>query len=79
MVIIREKDSSPCGISLRLKNWISVESVFHGASPVKYRHGCDTDTLAVRIFHGASRKDAKGAKFGKNRKLFFFASLASFD
>jgi len=25
----------------------------------------------------SSRKDAKGAKFGDNRQLFFFASLAS--
>jgi len=26
-----------------------------------------------RVFHGASREDAKQAKFGENRKIFFFA------
>ncbi len=31
-----------------------------------------------RIFHGASREDAKHAKFGENRKMFFFAPRPSF-
>ena len=28
------------------------------------------------IFHGASREDAKHAKFGEYKKIFFFAPLA---
>ena len=42
-----KKRSSPCGISLRSKNWILVESVFHG----------ETDIFCVEeVFHGASAK-----------------------
>ena len=33
--------------------------------PVDFRHRYDTNAPAVRIFHGASRKDAKAAKFGE--------------
>jgi len=29
------------------------------------------------LLHGASRKAAKDAKFGEDRKIFFFAGLAS--
>ena len=31
---------------------------------MKYRHECDPNAPAVGIFHGASRKVAKDAKFG---------------
>ena len=47
------KDTSPCGIALRANNSTSVGSVFHG----------DTNAAPTRIFHGAGRKGAKGAKF----------------
>jgi len=67
--VLRNEDDSPCGIALRANNSTSVESIFHGASPVKYRHGCDTNTLAVRIFHGASCKGAKVAKFGERKNV----------
>ncbi len=83
----RINDDSPCGIALRANNSILVESVFHGARPVKYRHRCDTNALAVRIFHGASHKGAlrwtqggeqsrttKDAKFGEMGKYFSLRS-----
>ena len=54
----------PCGIALRANNTILVESVFHGARPVKYRNKCDTNAPAVRIFHGA-----KGAKLGEEGEI----------
>jgi hypothetical protein len=38
--------------------------------PVEYRHGCDTNAPDVRIFHGASREDAKHAKSGDIGRCF---------
>jgi hypothetical protein len=42
--------------------------------PVEYRLGCDTNAPDVRIFHGASRKDTKHAKFGEIGKYFSLRS-----
>jgi len=42
-----------------------VGSVFHGARPVKYLLDRKYIGFAVKLFHGASRKDAKHAKFGE--------------
>ena len=47
----------PCGIVLRANYSILVESVFHGARPVKFRNEFNTNAPAVKMFHGA-----KGAK-----------------
>ncbi len=68
------KNHSPHGIELWANISIMVESVFHGARPVKYRHRCDTNAPAVRIFHGA-----KDAKFGDIGKYISFTRLAEVE
>ena len=37
-------------------------SILHRTNPVEYRHGCDTNAPAVKIFHGA-----KHAKNGEQK------------
>jgi hypothetical protein len=47
------------------------------ASPCGITLWENNSTSVESVFHGASRKGAKLAKFGANKNLFFFAPLAS--